>query len=332
MVDFEPDSVINLKLRKSDMMNFVLNSEGNLYNNLINKVIYRKPHLFIGTQRFVQVDEVLMNDCAVDGDYCKFNKRFLALLSKLESQDWFSKFEIPGEFEFTLDENGEYMKLPKRAQFYEVKFMSDIVYQKLKEIARKQTESSTTVPSLLLDELESFNFTEIYLEEGEESDGERRKRETNDFFRHRRKKREIDEDGSFFGEEEIEPVSYTDILNIAKRFITAIDKMIKSALSKKKKREVLIWPKEERCEDLDSFLYSFIDFKDGSQFSLAKITKSINDQDIIELEANADSSFAHCNINSYYQKLLSNSQKYLKEFRKFVEYKEFDDGFSNRIR
>ena len=39
MVDFEPDSVINLKLRKKkDVTNFALNNEGNLYNSLFNKV------------------------------------------------------------------------------------------------------------------------------------------------------------------------------------------------------------------------------------------------------------------------------------------------------
>ena len=39
MVDFEPDSVINMRLRKKkDVMSFALNNEGNIYNNLINKV------------------------------------------------------------------------------------------------------------------------------------------------------------------------------------------------------------------------------------------------------------------------------------------------------
>ena len=39
MADFEPDSVINLKLRKTkDVTNFALNNEGNLYNSLFNKV------------------------------------------------------------------------------------------------------------------------------------------------------------------------------------------------------------------------------------------------------------------------------------------------------
>ena len=39
LIDFTPDSVTNLRLRKSDKLNFALNNEGNLYNNLINKVL-----------------------------------------------------------------------------------------------------------------------------------------------------------------------------------------------------------------------------------------------------------------------------------------------------
>ena len=42
MVDFQPDSVINVRLRKTDTLNFALNNEGNLYNNLINKVIQKR--------------------------------------------------------------------------------------------------------------------------------------------------------------------------------------------------------------------------------------------------------------------------------------------------
>ena len=38
MVDFGPDSVVNMKLRKKDVTNYALNNEGNIYNSLINKV------------------------------------------------------------------------------------------------------------------------------------------------------------------------------------------------------------------------------------------------------------------------------------------------------
>ena len=38
ILDFSPDSVTNLKLRKEDMMNYALNHEGNLYNAMFYKV------------------------------------------------------------------------------------------------------------------------------------------------------------------------------------------------------------------------------------------------------------------------------------------------------
>ena len=104
-----------------------------------------------------------MNDCAKNGDYCKFNERFLALLSNLETQEWFSKYEIPGEFEFIFNEEfGEFEKNPKMAQFYEVEYMREIVLGELRSIEQGRTESSTTIPSQLLDKLENVNFNEIY--------------------------------------------------------------------------------------------------------------------------------------------------------------------------
>ena len=38
MVDFSPDSIINLMLRKTDVKSFAMFNEGNIYNTLFNKV------------------------------------------------------------------------------------------------------------------------------------------------------------------------------------------------------------------------------------------------------------------------------------------------------
>ena len=38
MVDFSPDSIINLMLRKTDVKSFAMFNEGNIYNALFNKV------------------------------------------------------------------------------------------------------------------------------------------------------------------------------------------------------------------------------------------------------------------------------------------------------
>ena len=42
MVDFSPDSVANIALRKTDVINFAAANEGNLYNNLFFKVGLRR--------------------------------------------------------------------------------------------------------------------------------------------------------------------------------------------------------------------------------------------------------------------------------------------------
>ena len=39
IMDFTPNSIANIALRKTDMTNFALNNEGNHYNNLFYKVL-----------------------------------------------------------------------------------------------------------------------------------------------------------------------------------------------------------------------------------------------------------------------------------------------------
>ena len=39
MVDFSPDSAVNMALRKTDLQNFAMFSEGNVFNNLFFKVL-----------------------------------------------------------------------------------------------------------------------------------------------------------------------------------------------------------------------------------------------------------------------------------------------------
>jgi len=43
---------------------------------------------------FFKVDKALIESCAKDGDYCKFNKRFLDLLKKLKCEKWFEEFSL----------------------------------------------------------------------------------------------------------------------------------------------------------------------------------------------------------------------------------------------
>ena len=275
-----------------------------------------------------------MNDCAKNGEYCKFNKRFLEILSKFESLKWFSNYEIPGEFEFTFDEFGEYQKKPKIAQFLEVEFIKDWFAHKIRKLERKKNiKSSNIVPSDLLDWLTEIAEDIRKEEEGEEEEPLRRKRNINSYFMSRRKKREQlvegqEEDEGHGGGPEVEkPFSYSDILNKIKRFMTVVDKIIKKSKSPSSSGD------KENCFVFDLFLGPFIKkegIKDGSQYSFAKIQNSEWLNHISgELEAVADSSsFSHCGAEN----IINIVEKDLQELRKFIEYKEFDDGFSQRMR
>ena len=275
-----------------------------------------------------------MNDCAKNGEYCKFNKRFLEILSKFESLKWFSNYEIPGEFEFTFDEFGEYQKKPKIAQFLEVEFIKDWFAHKIRKLERKKNiKSSNIVPSDLLDWLTEIAEDIRKEEEGEEEEPLRRKRNINGYFMSRRKKREQlvegqEEDEGHGGGPELEkPVSYSDILNKIKRFMTVVDKIIKKSKSPSSSGD------KGNCWAFDEFLGPFLKkegIRDGSQYSLAKIKNSEWLNHLIgELEAVADSSsFNHCGAD----KISDIVEIELQELKKFIEYKEFDDGFSQRMR
>ena len=141
-------------------------------------------------------------------------------------------------------------------------------------------------------------------------------------------------DGFFWSEDPEASPSYTDILNNVKKFQIVFEKMIKSALSKGKVKEEILGEEElDRCthiHEMFEILTKKSGVKDGSQFSLAKIKKSSTFYDyewLLELEGIADSSFSHCE-----EKIAKIVNVNLKELRKFVTYKEFDDGFKQRIR
>ena len=74
-----------------------------------------------------------MDDCAKEGDYCKFHQRFLTLFETLESRQWFSNFEIEGEFTYEFVK-GKFKKTPKIAQFFQIQHMRDIIIEQIREM------------------------------------------------------------------------------------------------------------------------------------------------------------------------------------------------------
>ena len=71
--DFAVDSVTNMRLRKSDLLNFAVFNEGNLYNSL-----------------FFKVDELYKTDCEEGGEFCQFHKDVMAVIREVEREDWFT--------------------------------------------------------------------------------------------------------------------------------------------------------------------------------------------------------------------------------------------------
>ena len=63
-----------------------------------------------------------MDDCEVDGEYCRFHNRFLDLLKSLEAKPWFSNFVHPTEKNYVFHK-GRYKESDKIAEFFEVNFI-----------------------------------------------------------------------------------------------------------------------------------------------------------------------------------------------------------------
>ena len=87
------DSIANLALRKTDLLNYAIFNEGNLYNNL-----------------FYKVDKKLKESCDSGGDYCQFHFWFLEHMKTLENQDWVAEHDYlflksGGEDEYYWDDD-----------------------------------------------------------------------------------------------------------------------------------------------------------------------------------------------------------------------------------
>lgn len=110
-----------------------------------------------------------MDDCGKDGDYCKFHRRFLALFQTLESKPWFSNFEIKGEFNFEF-EDGEFVKSPKMAQYFQIEFMRNIIIQQIRDMEKNESPDLADKPTRLLEKLESFDYDQEFGEEINDND------------------------------------------------------------------------------------------------------------------------------------------------------------------
>ena len=93
----------------------------------------------------------MSDSCAEGGDYCKFNKRFLDLLKKLESEKWFEEFSmINGEPDWIYNEKkGRYQKVKLPAPFLKVEWIGrDVIWGLIKGSLQSQCHSVNYVQSV----------------------------------------------------------------------------------------------------------------------------------------------------------------------------------------
>ena len=165
---------------------------------------------------------MLSESCAANGDYCKFNRRFINLLKKLESEKWFEEFSLlKGEPDFVYNKKkGRFEKVQTAAPFLKVEWISrEVIWPLIKQVVEEHNNNrdiSTT--DRLMQKLESFDFGADF-----------------EFGRERRKRQAGGGKGGGPGgpggpgghqEEERETANYTNLNINIRRFVTAVNTIL----------------------------------------------------------------------------------------------------------
>ena len=282
-----------------------------------------------------KVDKVLSESCAADGDFCKFNRRFINLLKKLESEQWFEEFSlVKGEPEFVYNkQKGRYEKVKTAAPFLKVEWISrEIIWEQIKKVVEEYNNNrdiSTT--DLLMQKLENFNFGADF-----NFEKERRKREAGGG--------KGGKGGPGGGQvEEKETANYTTLNTKIRRFVTAVNLILPKlgAEGRKKRTNTPGREKREAAPTVDCNMISnmagFLGMEDGGVregdlFSYARITVSQFFNELLPfIEWMARQDLTECTkvIDKKYVYML---QVNLKKLQTFLETKEQSVEFLTRIR
>ena len=280
-----------------------------------------------------KVDKLLSESCAVDGEYCKFNRRFLNLLKKLESEKWFEEFSlVKGEPDFVYNKKkGRFEKVKTAAPFLKVEWISrEVIWEQIKKVVEEYNNNrdlSTT--DLLMQKLENFNFGADF-----------------NFEKERRKREAKGGKGGGPGggqEEEREVANYTNINLKIKRFVTAINIMLPKlgAEGRKKRKSTPGREKRQAAPTVDCNMISNLagilgmedgGVREGGMFSYARISVSQFFNELLPaLEWMAQQDLAEC------KKIIDKKYVYmvevnLKKVETFLETKERSVEFQDRIR
>lgn len=303
------DSIANLALRKSDILNFAIFNEGNLYNNL-----------------FFKIDKKLKQSCDSNGEYCQFHFWFLGHLKSLESQDWVQEYK----FLFKRKGGGYYVwdyeiqdHVFKEDAYDEPK--PSYLMSAFEEVIRQMNilaYSNSTETSVILrfkEQLENFDYRQFfYLLHGEPSNNKKKKRDVNVTLN----SETISEYPKNAQPEASVPV-FRHVYEGIERLIEAM-KIIKD---KTKNRNNLNGNIGDTCVFLKSLWIGFSHLKDGAVYSLGKMMVSqLTEDDVLQrLEDLAEENFdiEFCGFEEKYFFLVEQA---LEELSKFLEVKRFDDG------
>ena len=98
MEDDTVNSFTNLELRKTDVESYLFGQEGNLWNNIIFKVVVVVVELLLWNNIVSKVDEIYMNSCNGDSSaemqkFCNFTNLIVAKQTDIESKSWFPEWQ-----------------------------------------------------------------------------------------------------------------------------------------------------------------------------------------------------------------------------------------------
>ena len=280
---------------------------------------------------------MLSESCAVDGDFCKFTRRFIALLKKLEAENWFEEFSLlKGEPDFVYNkQKGRFEKVQTAAPFLKVEWISrEVIWGEIKKVVEEYNNNrdiSTT--DLLMQKLENFDFGADFK-----------------FGRDRRKREAGGGKGGKGGpggpeEEQRETANYTNLnLNIG-RFVTALNTILPKfgveVEGRKKRKSASGRDKRQAAPKVDCNLISNLagilgmedgGVREGDMFSYARISVSLFFTELLpSLEWMGQQDLAEC-AKIVDQKYIYMLGVHLKNLQTFLETKERSVEFQERIR
>ena len=279
------------------------------------------------------MDKVLSESCAANGDYCKFNRRFINLLKKLESEKWFEEYSLlKGEPEFVYNKKkGRYEKVKTAAPFLKVEWISrEVIWEQIKKVVEEHNNNRDIVTTdRLMQKLESFDFGADFK-----------------FGKQRRKREGGKGKGGGPGGQEAEQretANYTNLnLNI-RRFVTAVNLILPKfgAEGRKKRKSSPGREKRQAAPEVDCLMISNLagilgmedgGVREGDMFSYARISVSLFFTDLLPaLEWTAQQDLTECRI-LVDEKYIYMLTVHLKNLQTFLETKERSVEFQDRIR